>query len=103
MCPMFRSESLSHVFATIDDEKCQSGWGLDSVWPSLLSAKGVAVIDVVQIEHTRPPNAFASTTTSSSSYANLDPRSEELALLSRYHVAPFVKRVLEIVEEEDDV
>lgn len=94
MCPMFSTEALQKVFSsTIDDDRCKSGWGLDSVWPILLSS--VAVVDIVCVEHTRPPNAFANV--AATSYANLDPRSEELELLSRFKVAPYAKRVLQVV------
>jgi len=98
MCPVFTTAALNHVYKTLDDDRCQCGWGLDSVWPVLLATQGIAVLDIVQIEHTRPPNAFGAL--SSSSYESIDPRKEELDLLTRYRVAPFTKRVLEIVEEE---
>lgn len=94
MCPMLSASALDKVFATFDDDRCVCGWGLDSVWPSMLSPKGVAVVDSVEVEHTRPPQAF----NPSESYDGVDPRREELDLLVRYKIAPYPKRVLEIVE-----
>jgi hypothetical protein len=91
---MLSSQALERVFPTFDDDRCKCGWGLDSVWPSLLSPKGVAVLDSVEVEHTRPPQAY----NPSQSYDGVDPRKEELDLLTRYKIAPYSKRVLEIVE-----
>jgi hypothetical protein len=97
MCPMFSNAGLKQVFSsTIDSDSCRSGWGLDSVWPRLLHDGSVAVIDLVQVEHTRPPNSFS--TLSTGAYDNIDPRKEELDLLAKFRIPPFTKRVLQIVE-----
>jgi len=100
MCPMFSVYALDKVFtSTIDDERCCSGWGLDSIWPSLLPQDSVAIIDVVEVEHTRPPNSFSSNATW---YKGLDPRREELDLMARFRVAPYSKRILEFVEQSSE-
>lgn len=94
MCPMFSTKALDYVFSkTMDDDRCKSGWGLDSVWPALL--RNVAVVDSVRMEHTRPPNAFANA--GATSYAGSDPSNEELELMGRFRIAPYIKLVLQVV------
>jgi hypothetical protein len=57
MAPCFTRESLETLLPTFSDN--MSGWGLDYAWPQLLGPAGsrVAVIDDVQVLHTRPVGA----------------------------------------------
>jgi len=55
MAPLFDRAALRVCLPTFTDS--QSGFGLDWTWPSLLQARGkraIAVIDAVQICHSRP-------------------------------------------------
>ena len=99
MCPMFSVKALSHLFPkTIDDDNCKTGWGLDTIWPILLPPNSVAVVDVVQVEHTRPANAFRVNSTATS-YLNVDPRLEEHTLFKKFNIGEVKKIITEIVEE----
>jgi hypothetical protein len=54
MAPIFSRVALQICLPTFT--QCQSGWGLDYVWPKLLSnaPDKVAIIDAVTVVHTRP-------------------------------------------------
>lgn len=54
MAPCFSADALWMVLPTMNG--VFSGWGLDFVWPKLLSSSefAIAVIDEVQMTHTRP-------------------------------------------------
>lgn len=57
MAPCFTRESLAKLLPTFNDSL--SGWGLDYAWSQLLGPAGerVAIIDDVQVLHTRPVGA----------------------------------------------
>ena len=56
MAPCFTAAALTKLLPTFDENL--SGWGLDYVWPMLLGPEAnVAIIDDVQILHTRPIGA----------------------------------------------
>ena len=57
MAPCFTRESLEKLLPTFNES--MSGWGLDYAWPKLLGTAGerVAIIDDVQVLHTRPVGA----------------------------------------------
>ena len=57
MAPLFTRDSLEKLLPTFNDG--MSGWGLDYAWPQLLGPGGsrVAIIDDVQVLHTRPVGA----------------------------------------------
>jgi hypothetical protein len=56
MAPCFSAKALAKLLPTFDENL--SGWGLDYVWPMLLGSQAnVAIIDDVQILHTRPIGA----------------------------------------------
>jgi hypothetical protein len=56
MAPCFTQESLKTLLPTFNANL--SGWGLDYIWPRLLgSASRVAIIDDIQVLHTRPVGA----------------------------------------------
>jgi hypothetical protein len=99
MVPMFDVNALAMLFPLmIDRDETQSGWGMDRVWPHLLPERTVGVVDICQIHHTRPPQAFKMNT----SYQDgvLDPRMEELNLLVRFKVDPLErKRVWDVIVE----
>ena len=97
MCPMLSTQALGRVFPTFDTDKCQCGWGLDSVWPSMLEPGSVGVADEVEVEHTRPPNAYNPL---GALYSGIDPRREELDLLAKYRIAPYAKRTLAVIERK---
>jgi hypothetical protein len=54
MAPCFRRQFLEACLPTLGDT--QSGWGMDWVWPRLQTRgiRGCAILDDVQITHTRP-------------------------------------------------
>lgn len=56
MGPVFSREALAILHPTFSLSR--TGWGLDYLWPSLLSERGlgskIAVIDAVPMTHTRP-------------------------------------------------
>lgn len=54
MAPCLSSSALWQLLPTMNDNL--SGWGLDFVWPAMLAGQpsSVAIIDEVQIRHTRP-------------------------------------------------
>ena len=57
MAPCFNKESLAKLLPTFNTNL--SGWGLDYIWPSQLPgvAPRVAIVDQIQIRHTRPIGA----------------------------------------------
>lgn len=57
MAPCFTRESLEKLLPTFNES--MSGWGLDYAWPRILGSAGerVAIIDDVQVLHTRPVGA----------------------------------------------
>jgi len=57
MAPLFTRDSLEKLLPTFNDS--MSGWGLDYAWAQLLGPAGaqVAIIDDVQVLHTRPVGA----------------------------------------------
>ncbi len=55
MAPCLQQDALLTLLPTFNENL--SGWGLDSLWPHLLGDKGVAIIDDIQIRHTRPVGA----------------------------------------------
>ena len=53
MAPVFSAKALQTLRHTF--KQSPSGWGLDNLWPHLLSADDrIAVIDAVTVVHTRP-------------------------------------------------
>lgn len=55
MAPLFDRDALRTCLPTFTEST--SGWGLDSVWPRLLAARGeqaMAIIDAVAVYHSRP-------------------------------------------------
>ena len=93
MAPCFATHALSRVFGSL--ERAQSGWGLDSVWPTLFNFRDIAVVDAVPVVHTRPPSAFRSGDGASFySKLGIDPGREEFELLQRYAIRPFRKTTL---------
>ncbi|HSO98433.1 MAG TPA: hypothetical protein VLP43_05740 [Solirubrobacteraceae bacterium] len=54
MVPGFSRRALEKLLFTLDLSETGWGWGLDSVWPSLLEYRNVAVLDGVTVQHTRP-------------------------------------------------
>jgi Protein of unknown function (DUF707) len=56
MGPVFSREALAVLHPTFSQSR--TGWGLDYLWPSLLSERGmggkIGVIDAVSMTHTRP-------------------------------------------------
>jgi hypothetical protein len=55
MCPYFSSASLKELLRTFD--MSYSTWGLDFLWPKLLTSKPV-VVDEYSIKHTKPVNKY---------------------------------------------
>ncbi len=57
MAPCFHRDALWTLVPTFNRNR--TGWGLDSLWPGMLRARvdEVAVIDHVQVRHTRPVGA----------------------------------------------
>jgi len=97
MCPLFQVQALARVFAdTIDHDDVLSGWGLDSVWPGMLRARAIGVVDTVRVVHTRPSNSFR---TPGGYQGGADPRLEEYNLMAKHRVNVYVKRVLEVFTE----
>lgn len=52
MCPLFSARALDRLLWTFD--LCQSGWGLDALWPKILPNGTFAIIDAINVEHARP-------------------------------------------------
>ena len=54
MAPLFSAAALARCLPTF--RKSASGWGLDLIWPALLGypRDAIAVIDEIEITHTRP-------------------------------------------------
>lgn len=52
MVPLFSRSLLMKVWS--DFERYNTGWGFDFAWPSMTQFPKVAVIDAVQVTHTRP-------------------------------------------------
>ena len=54
MCPMMSKDCLLSLLNTFDYS--ESGWGLDLLWPKILNypEDKIAIIDDVEIEHTKP-------------------------------------------------
>ena len=92
MCPLFSREALQRTLPTFNANR--SAWGIDWVWASMYGPKDLAVIDAVQIEHTRPRRAgdvyrrFAT--------EGIDPMLEHQNLMVKYglHIRRRHKRTL---------
>ncbi len=61
MCPFFSRNALLAVEPYL--HLSESGWGLDVLWPYLLPARGVAIVDCETIVHTRPSGSGTHRTT----------------------------------------
>ena len=51
-CPCFSREALIKCLPIF--HKSHSGWGLDLVWPKLINYLGMAIINGIVVQHTRP-------------------------------------------------
>jgi hypothetical protein len=90
MAPCFESSFLARCLPTLAEN--QSGWGLGYVWARMLAdpARGCAMIDEVELTHTRPvggPNMTAVLATGST------PKAEYHALLSKHGFPPRMRPV----------
>lgn len=54
MVPGFSQAALETLHPTLDLSATGWGWGLDSLWPKLLSYENVGIIDATPVIHTRP-------------------------------------------------
>jgi hypothetical protein len=54
MIPAFSTQALERLLPTLDLTETGWGWGLDSLWPSLLDYENVGIIDATPVVHTRP-------------------------------------------------
>lgn len=95
MIPMFSARALKACLETFDQSK--SGWGLDFVWPKIVSDFGgnVAIFDCLPVKHTRPVGG-------GSAYDGLEesPREEMARLMAKYGVdASFTPQVAEAWDE----
>ena len=54
MMPCFRSDVLSKLLPTLDLTETGYGWGLDIVWPKLLSYEDIFIVDETPVVHPRP-------------------------------------------------
>ncbi|WP_369054157.1 hypothetical protein [Kineococcus terrestris] len=82
MVPLFSRAALHRCFDTFD--LSESGWGIDLVWQSVLpEGSRCAVMDCVQVRHTRPVGG-------GTLYDGLEqtPADENRALAERYGVPP---------------
>jgi hypothetical protein len=52
MSPLMNKQTLMSLFQTFD--LSQSGWGLDLLWTKMLDNDKIAIIDEVNVIHTRP-------------------------------------------------
>ena len=52
MCPFLSRRAFETVSRTFHFS--ESGWGLDYLWPRLLNANKIGIIDAIPIRHTRP-------------------------------------------------
>ncbi len=80
MCPVFTHRALRRVSSTFVESR--SNWGLDIIWPRFFSADEIAIIDDVQVEHTRPLGTGAMYKTLADE--QIDPRAELEEVVQRY-------------------
>lgn len=52
MAPLFSRDALKSCWPTFN--RNFTGWGLDYIWPTILSGKKIAIMDKTPIWHTRP-------------------------------------------------
>jgi hypothetical protein len=57
MCPFFSRRALEAVSPYF--YLSESGWGLDYLWPKILHAHNIAVVDAVLVNHTKPSSSYA--------------------------------------------
>lgn len=83
MAPCFSTRMLTECMNTFRESR--SGWGLDYVWQDILSRNGrrSAIVDLVQITHTRPIGGPVYTTLSRE---GISPEQELSTLLARYGI-----------------
>lgn len=59
MIPCFNKKTFNKIYQTFSENK--SGWGLDFLWPQMLGPQAeIAVIDEVEVFHTRPVGSAGS-------------------------------------------
>ncbi len=84
MAPCFDRGFLEACLPTF--RECQSGWGLDWVWPRLQphGAQRCGIIDNVEMTHTRP---VGGPTYARLRQMGIDPRSELAAVMQKFGIA----------------
>ncbi len=84
MGPCFERSFLEACLPTF--RECQSGWGLDRIWPHLLTrgARHCAIIDDVEMTHTRP---VGGPTYARLRQMGIDPRAELVAVVHKFGIA----------------
>ena len=87
--PMFSQRALKLVAPTFTHSV--SGWGLDLVWPAILSRPTyrTAIIDSAPFEHTRPCGGGA--LYKLLSQRGIDPGAEMWSVCARYNVPPVIQ------------
>lgn len=82
MAPCFSNEAFQKCMETFFEN--QSGWGLDSLWPHILSSFKIGILDKTPIYHTRPVGSAGNGTGNS----NTSPQNEFNSLITKYYLIP---------------
>lgn len=91
MAPIFSRNGLFACMPTFDESV--SGWGLDFVWPAALGQpqRRIAIIDAVQIDHTKKLDLDAGAFYQLLRSIGVDPMAEKSAVMEKYGVQHFYR------------
>lgn len=83
MCPLLSNKLLEKTYQWINYDDVQSGFGIDTLWPTYLNNEKIGVIDYISAIHTRPVGNFQAKKTGNFKVLTVSPEDEKVRSIKR--------------------